>query len=98
MPMILALSALILTSSTVFAQDTLYVFGGPGSLEGKFETITGEPDQQGWIGVDLTQRTESFWHIATYNCANLDTNQTDNHAWWCGEDIPSCGGDDPDGG
>jgi len=85
-------------ATTCFPQDTTYVYGGPGSFEGKFETAAGEPDRQGWVGVDLTQIIESHWHIDTYNCANLDTSQTDNHAWWCGEDIPSCGEDDPLGG
>ena len=84
--------------STALSQDTLYVYGGPGTLEGKFETAGGLPDRQSWIGVDLTQDTDSYWHIDTYRCANLDPGQVNNHAWWCGEKIPSCGPPDPDGG
>jgi len=94
----LVAGVLCLSAAAALAQDTTYVYGGPGSLEGKFETAAGEPDRQGWIGVDLTLPAGSRWHIDTYNCANLDIGQPDNHAWWCGDDIPSCGGDDPEGG
>jgi len=87
-----------LISATAVSQDTTYVYGGPRSIEGKFETAAGEPDRQGWVGVDLSAPPSPRWQVENYNCANLDTGQSDNHAWWCGEDLPSCGGDDPDGG
>ena len=28
-----------------------------------------------------SQDTASFWHVDTFNCANLDSNTPDNHAW-----------------
>jgi hypothetical protein len=46
--------------------DTFFLYGGPHSLQGKFETSAGLPDRQGWTGVDLTQATPS-WRITTYN-------------------------------
>lgn len=74
------------------------MYGGPDTLEGKFQTASGLPDRQGWIGVDLTRATSSHWHLDSYNCANLDPSQSVNHAWWCGDGFPSCGGTDPVGG
>ena len=75
--------------------DTVYVLGGPGSLTGKFEDLGGLPDDQGWIGVDLTLPPGQHWHVDTFNTANLDPGQPDNHAWWCGEVMVTCGGGDP---
>lgn len=91
--MVLCFWLLLMTSAS--AQDTTYVYGGPGTLEGKFETAGGLPDRQGWIGVDLTLVTESHWQINTFNCANLDPGEPDNHAWWCGDVYTSCGAGDP---
>jgi len=71
------------------------VFDGPDTFEGKFQTEVGEPDRHGWTGVDLSQNTESFWQVDTFNCANLDANTPDNHAWWCGDLFESCDPDDP---
>ena len=79
--------------------DSLDIYGGPGTLEGKFQTATGEPDSQGWIGVDETAvPAADLWSISTYNAANLDPGVPDNHAWWCGQDFPSCEPGDPPGG
>jgi len=84
-----------LLSLTVQAQDTLYVYGGPSTLEGKFEDVAGLPDRQGWQGVDLTALPANRWHIDNFHCANLDPTTPDNHAWWCGEVYVSCGLNDP---
>ncbi len=35
--------------------DSFNLYGGPGEVRGKFEDSLGDPDLQGWIGVDLTQ-------------------------------------------
>ena len=52
------------------AADTFYVYGGPGTAEGRFQTIAqspgGAPDAQGWIGVDLTEQTPR-WRAGTTN-------------------------------
>lgn len=68
--------------------DTVYLLGGPGTLTGKFETASGAPDRQGWVGVDWTTPEGPFWHIDTYHCANLDPGTVPNHAWWCGQYFP----------
>ena len=75
--------------------DTLYLMGGPGVLSGKFQDAAGQPDRQGWLGVDLTQPAEVHWNISTFNAANLDPEVEDNHAWWCGALFPPCSPDDP---
>ena len=75
--------------------DTLYIYGGPGTLEGKFETAGGLPDRQGWIGVDLTTDLTNAWHVDTYRGDELDPLTPGNHAWWCGEVFSSCGAGDP---
>ncbi|MGD9548644.1 MAG: hypothetical protein AB7V45_14045 [Candidatus Krumholzibacteriia bacterium] len=64
-------------------QGTLYVYGGPGTLDGKFEDADGLPDWQAWSHEDLTAQNK-YWHVDDYNCANLDPLTSPNHSWWCG--------------
>jgi len=71
------------------AGDTVYVFGGPGTLEGKFEA-GGLPSDQGWTGVDETETPPDVWKRHTFMAANLDPLQVDNHAWWCGDVFQAC--------
>ncbi len=72
-------------TTTKAAVDTVYLMGGPDRADGKFQTGGGEPDLQGWTGIDLTARTTIIWHCDTYNAANLDPGTPGNHAWWCGQ-------------
>ncbi len=79
------------------AIDTLLLMGAHGEDAphiGTFETPTGSPDWNGWTSTDLTQETESFWHVDTFKAV------TGNYSLWCGSmDVLSCGQpDDPDGG
>lgn len=76
-------------------RDSLIVFGGPGTLEGKFQHADGSPDRQGWEGIDYTIGPDQAWQLATFNAANLDPGTPDNHAWWCGDIFESCDPDDP---
>lgn len=80
--------------------DTLALFGGPGTLEGKFENENGEPDRQGWTTRDDTAPTSNdFWQVSGFRAANLDTTVGGNHAWWCGRpEYPACNPGDPVGG
>lgn len=64
-------------------QGTLYVYGGPGTTAGKFENSNGQPHWQNWTHEDRTSLNQ-YWHVADYNCQNLDPWTTPNHAWWCG--------------
>ncbi len=84
-------------SANKAAADTVYVLGGPAQLSGKFQDSTGTlPDQQGWIGNDVTHKTSFKWNIDDFNCANLDPLTVPNHAMWCGETFAAgCGGGDP---
>ncbi len=87
----------VLTSSGAMVAakaDTIYLIGGPDRNDGKFQNDFNPnlPDDEGWVGVDLTAHTESKWHIDTYNCANLDPNFVPNHAMWAGEYLADdCG-------
>lgn len=76
--------------------DTINLYGGPGTLEGKFQDAAGNPDPQGWIPVDETAG-DTVWNISDYQADNLDSDD-DNLAWWCGEMFPACAGDDKEGG
>jgi len=78
--------------------DTIYAFGGPGTLEGKFQDSIGLPDRQGWTGFDFTRTNEIFWSASNFNAALLDTTTPGNHAWWCGTTFTPCDVDDPEQG
>jgi len=80
----------VLTSSGAMVAakaDTVYLIGGPDRTDGKFQNDLNPnlPDDEGWVGVDLTAHTTSKWHIDTYHCANLDPSVVPNHAMWAGE-------------
>ncbi len=79
------------------SKDEIYIYGGPGTLEGKFETAGGEPDRQGWTSHDLSVPEElpDVFQIDTFNCDNLDPGTPDNHAYWCGDYYYTPGCDDP---
>ena len=72
--------------------DTLYLLGGPLG-NGDFQDENGDPDWEGWIGVDGTA-SESHWQVDTFNCADLDPQQPENHAWWCGAMFEPCHAED----
>jgi hypothetical protein len=73
--------------------DTVMLYGGPGSLSGKFQTAILQPDRQGWLGVDLTVSFPN-WHISDFNASNLGgmpaywvgayVVPATNHAMWDG--------------
>jgi hypothetical protein len=77
------------------ARDSLIVFGGPGTLTGKFQSAGGLPDLQGWQGVDHTADPADHWQRSAFRAANLDPDTPGNQAWWCGELHASCDPDDP---
>lgn len=66
-------------------QDTVYLLGGPNSVTGKFQTLLsnpgGQPDPQGWVGVDRTE-VPNHWNISTFNAENLGG--VGNNAIWAG--------------
>ena len=72
--------------------DTFALYGGPGSVEGKFQDALGvTPDRQNWAGVDLTDNPV-FWQISTFNAENLNNNGAGNNAYWCGRDVGQVAG------
>lgn len=66
--------------------DTFVIFGGPDTIEGKFQTLLGGnggvADAQGWTGVDRTEQI-TYWHVDTFNAQNF-TGSAGNQAMWCG--------------
>jgi len=84
---------------SVAKTDTILVFGGPGTTEGKFEDAYGfVPDRQGWTGHDDSVSGVNHWHVSDYRAGDLDPGLIGNLAWWCGEDLISCSPSDPEGG
>ncbi len=80
------------------AVDTQYLYGGPGTWEGKFETDYG-PDWMGWTHEDLTTPEVNHWHISTYYAANLNGHGPGNRAMWCGDStLAACSPADSVGG
>ncbi len=81
-------------SQRVFTKDDdiRYIYGGPDTLEGQFQTESGEPDRQGWISHDfhLPEIQPDSFIIDDFYCGNLDPMNTDNHAYWCGDYHSSC--------
>jgi len=74
--------------------DTVYLYGGPGTAEGKFQNAVNPtlPDMQGWVGVDITTSPFSKWQVSTFNSPDGSA------AAWCGEYLPPCpGGDTSEG-
>lgn len=63
--------------------DTFVLYGGAGSLEGKFQTEYFAPDMQGWTGLDLTDESNA-WRVSTFNAENLGGHGSGNHAMWVG--------------
>ncbi|RKZ13762.1 hypothetical protein DRQ53_12865, partial [bacterium] len=73
----------LLSARRTTATDTFYLYGGPGSTDGKFQDSNGAPDWQDWEGRDGTQTT-NYWQVSTHNASNLNNNGAGNHAYWCG--------------
>ena len=66
-------------------QDTVVVYGGPGTNLGHFEDLGGAPSFAGWTSLDNTQKLASKWHVDTFHCDMIGGMGETNHAWWCGE-------------
>jgi hypothetical protein len=82
--------------------DTLFVIGNPDGTsvdKGTFQhpSIPNITDAQGWTSVDLTLKTESKWHVDTFNAELLDAGSP-NNAMYCGEVFAACSESDaPEG-
>jgi hypothetical protein len=75
--------------------DTVNLYGGPGTLEGKFERADGEADPQGWVTVD-----ESGAHVGNFGqlwkgLGEVDVDQDNPSPQWAFIDdglvVPGCG-------
>lgn len=85
--------------TAVFILDGIHlnslVTDQPEALAGKNPAKAGKSELQMPAGADLLENTESFWSVANFNCANLDPDTPDNHAWWCGDEFVPCHPSDP---
>ena len=80
------------------AVDTVILYGGPGTWEGKFEN-GGGADWQGWTHRDLHVSPIPYWQVSTYYAANLAGHGPGNQAMYCGDpDLPACTPTDSVGG
>jgi hypothetical protein len=86
MRILAAKASLVLIALTIPATATAetYVFGGPGSAEGRFEDAQGNYDTQGWIYIWCTPDDE-FWQVSTFMAENLNGHGGGNHALWAGQ-------------
>jgi hypothetical protein len=71
--------------------DTFVLFGGPGTLEGKFQTQQFAPDFQGWTGKDFTD-VQNAWRVSTFNAETLGGHGPGNRAMWAGYTAAEQGG------
>jgi hypothetical protein len=59
--------------------DTVFVLGGPGAFDGKFENSFGAPEWHGWTHRDNTANDEVFWHVSPFMAP------AGQYAMWCGD-------------
>ncbi|MBU8871646.1 MAG: hypothetical protein KOO60_12340 [Gemmatimonadales bacterium] len=82
--------------SKTASRDTVCLIGPWGSgavVNGQFEDPDGIPNWNGWTSIDLTQKTESHWHVDTYNVVS------GTYSAWCGNIYyDACTPEDPVGG
>jgi hypothetical protein len=64
--------------------DSIYLLGGPGRYDGRFELEDGTPSWQGWLHVDETAEAD-HWHVSEFQAI------TGQYSAWCGTYY----GDDP---
>ncbi|MBU8871645.1 MAG: T9SS type A sorting domain-containing protein [Gemmatimonadales bacterium] len=85
-----------LEMSKAASRDTVHLIGPWGSgavVNGQFEDTGGVPNWNGWTSIDLTQKTESAWHVDTYNVVS------GVYSAWCGDiSYNACNELDPIGG
>ncbi len=58
--------------------DTVYVLGGPGRHDGRFEDAAGIPSWNGWTHVDLTDDPNVYWNVSEFMAPS------GQYAMWCG--------------
>jgi len=70
--------------------DTVYILGGPGRWDGKFEDASGQPDWHGWTHRDETFDPTSYWQVSDH------LPLAGPYSMWCGtiyDDGPGYGND-----
>ncbi len=90
-----------LTDFAGASRDTIFLVGPWGSgaqVNGQFQNPNGDPAWNGWTSMDVTQISESHWHISDYNAADLNSTPN-NLAMYCGDEtFPACAAPDVEGG
>lgn len=75
--------------------DTVNLYGGPGLLEGKFETADGSMDPQGWTPIDQSDSHVGKFGQLWKGLDDKDDDQDNASAQWAfiddGVVVPGCG-------
>jgi len=64
--------------------DTVYLLGGPGRLDGKFQNAAGQPDWHGWTSVDGTFMDLEAWTVTS----EPELVISGAYSLWCGVEYP----------
>ncbi len=67
--------------------DTVYLLGGPGRLDGRFEDAAGQPAWHGWTSEDRTAGTDTYWSVTD----EPDLVIGGQYSLWCGVVYPEPG-------
>jgi hypothetical protein len=67
--------------------DTVYLLGGPGRLDGKFEDAAGQPHWQGWTSEDHSFVSGQYWSVTD----EPDLVIAGSYSLWCGTEYPEPG-------
>lgn len=62
--------------------DTLALYGGPGTLEGKFQDAWGDPDSQGWIPLDESPNGTGNYGQVWKGLGDADPDQENTSPQW----------------
>jgi len=76
-------------------RDTINIFGGPDTLEGKFQTAEGQPDKQGWESEDASLNGVGDFTQLWVGLDDDDPDQVNHSPQWAFLDdglvVPDCG-------
>ena len=76
-------------------RDTVDLYGGPGTLDGKFERADGQADAQGWVAEDLTHGSVGNFGQLWKGLDDADPDQDNLSPQWAFIDdglvVPGCG-------
>ena len=63
-------------------RDTTNLYGGPATLDGKFETADGVPDKQGWVSQDMSPQGVGNFGQLWKDLGDADEDQVNQSPQW----------------